>query len=288
MLPFLAGKDKKERAAAFLETIKNRQPYDIMCLQEVFDESVRRQLSAGLADMFPYIIAKAGDNDIFNEDSGLFFASRFPILRHTFREFYVSQPWTFDAGVDKGLFIACLQLPGGNEERILHVYNTHLQSTLTYNRTREKQLAQLRLFIERALKTEKMNNPEKKVSALLMGDFNVVGDKSGEYKRMMSLLGSPIDLFRKLNPNDDGYTWNSKENLFLRYRDENDHDMERLDYILTFNGIPLADDNRQVEAIDPLTCKSCGLFKPKASGMPGLPEDSDISDHYGLEAVIEI
>jgi len=288
MLPHLAGKAKRERASAFVEKIKNRYRFDIICLQEVFDETVRHRLCEGLKDIYPGIVDKASDNEIFNEDSGLFFASKFPVLRHTYREFYASQPWTFDAVVDKGLFVACLKLGSGKEERILHVYNTHLQSTLTYSRTREKQLTQLRFFIERALKTEKKNNPAKKISALLVGDFNVVGDKSGEYKRMMSLLGSPIDLFRKFNPDSDGFTWNSKDNLFLKNRDENDHDIERLDYIFTFNSIPLADDNRMVEKIDPVNCLSCNLFKPKVSGLPDLPNDCDISDHYGVEAVLEV
>ncbi|MFC2146899.1 hypothetical protein ACFLRT_06000, partial [Acidobacteriota bacterium] len=167
-------------------------------------------------------------------------------------------------------------------------YNTHLQSTESEYKTREKQLSQLRTFIEKALKTERENNKKSKVSAVLLGDFNVVGDKGDEYKRMRSLLGYPVDLYRKLNPEAEGYTWNSKENHFLIHHDEDDIDMQRLDYIFTFNSIPYADDNRETEKINGIECKSCDLFIPKKSGIPGLPDECDLSDHYGVEAVIEI
>ncbi len=288
MLPFLAGKAKKERASAFIDEIRHNRQYDIICLQEVFDEGIRRKLTDGLKPDYPYIVEKASDFDIFNEDSGLFFASKLPILRHTFREFHAKQWGTFDADVDKGVFIACLQL--GNEEtpHLLHVYNTHLQSTVSYHQVRQKQLSQLRSFIERALKTEKNNNPSLKFSVLLLGDLNVVGDTDGEYKRMMSLLGYPIDLYRKLNAYDEGFTWNSKENVLLQYNNRNDHDLERLDYIFTFNCMPDEDDHCRAEYLYPLRCRSCDLFKPKASNIADITGECDLSDHYGVEAFFSL
>ncbi|UCH92979.1 MAG: sphingomyelin phosphodiesterase [Candidatus Aminicenantes bacterium] len=288
MVPLVTGIAKRERIKAFVEEIRNHHDFDILCLQEIFDEKIRKQLKNDLGDKYPYMVEKSSDHDILNEDSGMFFASKYPFLRHTFREFHAKSSGTWDAIVDKGIFVACFKLGSGDNQRILHVYNVHLQSTESEYKTREKQLAQLRRFVERALKTEKENSKPLKVSALLLGDFNVVGDKSEEYKRMMSLLGYPIDLFRVLNPDAEGYTWNSEENIFLIHNDREDKDMERLDYIFTFTGIPYADDNRQKEEIDGVDCKSCDLFRPKASGIPGLPDECDLSDHYGVEAVIEI
>ena len=64
--------------------------------------------------------------------------------------------------------------------------------------------------------------------------------------------------------------------------------MQRLDYIFTFNRIPYADDNRETEEIDSIVCKSCDLFIPKKSGISHLPDECDLSDHYGIETVIEI
>jgi endonuclease/exonuclease/phosphatase family metal-dependent hydrolase len=288
MLPLFTGIAKKERARAFINEICNHRHYDILCLQEIFDEEIRQQLVNGLKDRYPYMVEKSSDHDIFNEDSGLFFASRFPILRHTYREFYAKSIGTWDALVDKGLFIACLKLGTDDNQRILHIYNAHLQSDKPGYKTRKSQLAQVRRFVEKALKTERQKSKPLKVSAVLLGDFNVIGDKSREYKRMMSLLGYPIDLYRKLNPDAEGYTWNSKENLFLKYDDAHDRDMQRLDYIFTFNRIPYADDNREKHQINGIECKSCDLFIPKKSGLPDLPDDCDLSDHYGVEAVIEI
>ena len=288
MLPFFSGIAKKERAKAFINEIRNHRHYDILCLQEIFDEKIRKQLKNGLKHKYPYIVEKSSDHDILNEDSGMFFASKFPILRHTYREFYAKSLGTWDAMVDKGLFIACLELGTGDNQQILHVYNTHLQSTESEYKTREKQLSQVRIFIEKAIKTERENNKKSKVSAVLLGDLNVVGDKSDEYKRMMSMLGYPIDLYRKRNPDAVGYTWNSKENLLIKLDDAHDRDMQRLDYIFTFNRIPYADDNRETEEINGIECKSCDLFIPKKIVVPDLPHECDISDHYGVEAVLEI
>lgn len=288
MLPFFSGIAKKERAKAFINEIRHQRHYDILCLQEIFDEGIRSQLKSDLKDTYPYMVEKSSDHDILNEDSGMFFASKFPVLRHTYREFYAKSSGTWDCLVDKGLFIACLKLGAGNKQRILHVYNAHLQSTESEYKTRESQLAQVRQFVERALKTERQKSKPLKVSAVLLGDFNVVGDISDEYKRMMSLLGYPIDLYREINPDTEGYTWNSKKNLFIKYEDGHDRDMQRLDYIFSFNRIPYADDNRETEEIDSIECKSCDLFIPKKSGLPDLPEECDLSDHYGVEAVIEI
>jgi endonuclease/exonuclease/phosphatase family metal-dependent hydrolase len=288
MLPFFKGIAKKERARAFINEIRDHRHYDILCLQEIFDEGIRKQLKNGLKDKYPYMVEKSSDHEILNINSGMFFASKFPILRHTYREFYAASGGTWDAIVDKGLFIACLKLGTGNNQRILHVYNVHLQSTESEYKTREKQLSQVRKFIEKALKTEQENNKKSKINAVLLGDFNVVGDNSDEYKRMMSLLGYPIDLYRIKNPEAEGFTWNSQENLFIKYDDAHDRDMQRLDYIFTFNRVPYADDNRETEEINGIECKSCDLFMPKKSGLPDLPDDCDLSDHYGVEALIEI
>jgi endonuclease/exonuclease/phosphatase family metal-dependent hydrolase len=288
MLPFFTGIAKRERAKAFVEEIRNHYDFDILCLQEIFDEKIREQVKNDLQDTYPYIVEKSSDHDILNEDSGMFFASKFPILRHTYREFHATSSGTWDSLVDKGLFIACLELGAGDNRQILHVYNAHLQSTESEYKTRESQLAQIRRFIERALKTERQKSNPLKVSAVLLGDFNVVGDNSDEYKRMMSLLGYPIDLYRIKNPDTEGYTWNSEKNLFIKYDDAHDRDMQRLDYIFTFTRIPYADDNRETEEIDSIECKSCDLFIPKKSGLPDFPDEFDLSDHYGVEAVIEI
>ena len=288
MLPFFSGIAKKERAKAFINEIRDHRHYDILCLQEIFDEKIRKQLKNDLKDKYPYMVEKSSDHEILNINSGMFFASKFPVLRHTFREFHAKSMGTWDAMVDKGIFVACLELGAGENRQILHIYNAHLQSTESEYKTREKQLSQVRNFIEKALKTEIENNKKAKVSAVLLGDFNVVGDKRDEYKRMMSLLGYPTDLYRKRNPDTEGHTWNSKENLFLIHHDEDDRDLQRLDYIFTFNNIPYADDNRETEEINSIECKSCDLFIPKKTGFPDLPDECDLSDHYGVEAVIEI
>lgn len=290
MLPSLLGDFKDERASEFINLISKTSPaYDFICLQEVFDEDIRGFLKKKLQPMYPHIIEKSSDHDLLNEDSGLFFASKYPILSHTFREYNAKQFLTGDWISDKGILIARIELGQNENKQILHIYVTHLQSTEAFYKVREKQLTQLRQTIIKALETERKKEITWPVCAVLVGDFNVIGG-SEEYKRMMSLLGYPRDLFSEKHPEDFGYTWNSHENLYIRYNTEDDHDMQRLDYILTFNSIPYADDNcEEIIPLRKVECDTCNLVTARSTTfIKSIPPGFDLSDHYGLETIIEI
>lgn len=290
MLPDPLGSFKDERAAEFINLISKTSPaYDFICFQEVFDECIREFLQKQLQPMYPYIIEKSSDHDLLNQDSGLFFASKFPILSHTFREYNAKQFLTGDWISDKGILIARIDIGQNEKKQILHIYVTHLQSTEAFYKVREKQLAQLGQTIIKALETERKKEVDWPTCVVLVGDFNVIGG-SEEYKRMMSLLGYPRDLFYEKNPEDYGYTWNSHENLYIHHTAEDDHDMQRLDYILTFNSIPYADDNcEEIIPLRKVDCKACNIVTARSTDyIKCIPPGFDLSDHYGLEAIIEI
>jgi endonuclease/exonuclease/phosphatase family metal-dependent hydrolase len=282
-------RENEARVAEFARFILKKPSYDIICIQEIFHEDTREQLKNSLEAEYPFIVEKSSDHDILNEDSGLFFASRFPILRHTYREFDSHSLLSWDRWVDKGIFIAALDIGSEDETRVFHVYNTHLQSTISEGDTRKKQLTQVRKLVYKALETECSACDPSQLNAVLLGDFNVVGDSCEEYKTMLALLGYPRDLYREKNPRKDGYTWDSKHNKFINFLDKDDTDMQRLDYIFAFNTLPIADDNSKIESIGQIECLSCGLVKLRASQKIGnLPKKIDLSDHYGIEATIEV
>lgn len=289
MLPAPLGKAKEKRAEEFVNKIIKKPIYDFICLQEIFAEEIRDYLIHHLQDRYPYIVGKSGSPNPLNQDSGLFFASKLPILRHTFREFHDKSLLTPDLIADKGILATRFEFGSSTEATILRVFLTHLQSRESEFKTREKQLAQLRRFIAQSSTPGKKRKNPSKIYTILLGDFNVIGDNGEEYKKMLDLLDYPIDLCHEKNPKKKSYTWNSQKNLFLQSVYEDDNDMLRLDYIFTYDHIPYAHKQHETVKLGKVVCHSCGIFKPKSSGNPGeLPGKWDLSDHYGVEAVIEI
>jgi len=289
MLPSPSGKGKKTRAEAFIREVFQQAPqFDIICLQEIFDENIREYLKKNLESDYPYIIEKSSDHDVFNQDSGIFLASKLEIKRHIFCEFTAKKCLTSDAFADKGILVTCFELETDNIRRMLHVYSAHLQSTESYYQTRAKQLSQLRDVIEKALEAEIKRTPANHLYAVLVGDFNVIGE-SQEYLKMISRLGHPKDLFRIKNPTNKGYTWNSQENRFIHLNDKKDHDLQRLDYAMVYDHIPYSEDSHDIIEIGKIGCDSCNLFSPRLTIQDEvLPSGCDISDHYGLDTVIDI
>lgn len=292
MLPSPLGTAKEERAEEFVKKIRKKPVYDIIGLQEIFAEEIRDYLTRHLQENYPYIVGKSGSPNPLNQDSGLFFASKFPILRHTFQEFNDKSLLTPDKIADKGILATRFEFgPAADaaDATILRVFLTHLQSRESEFKTREKQLAQLRRFIAQSTTPGKKRKNPAKCYTILLGDFNVIGDNGEEYKKMLDLLDYPIDLCREKNPKQKCYTWNSQKNLFLKNVYKDDKDMQRLDYIFTYDHIPYAHKQHETVKLGKVVCHSCGIFKPKSSGNPGeFPGKWDLSDHYGIEAVIEI
>lgn len=276
MLPGIFGKNNEKRAELiFDELSKADSQYDIICFQEVFDEDSREIFDRKLKSINYNTIPYSSDNDWFNEDSGLFFASRYDILAHKFSEFNDSQPLTADWLTDKGILGTALKI---TDEIRLVIINTHLQSSESFNKVREKQLDQIRRFITRTL--DKVKNKDK-TGVLILGDLNIIGDIDQEYNDMKKFLGYHRDLFREINPDDIGYTWDGTENSIIKDDDPDDKDKQRLDYILSYDKVPQLDDNSKSNFMNKINCLSSKVIKLKTNGF-------DLSDHYGVEAVIRL
>jgi len=274
MLPGPGGSKRGRDIAAAILAANPR--FDIVCLQEVFDEDIREILVKRLKPKFRHMIAKSSDNDFLQEDSGLFFASRYPIDACRFEEFHDAQPWTFDYMADKGVQGVRLRLPASFKGLKLLVFNTHLQSTEAYHEVRARQLMQISRFLQKAVLVT-----QAKAAVILVGDMNVIGENPGgeipteEYRRMISLLGYPRDLFREMQPDEPGYTWDGPANKMIPRDDE---EQLRLDYVFAFDRQPLPDDNRPVKKLKPVKCEACRVLPFNANGK------SHLSDHFGVDA----
>lgn len=294
MLPGIFGKGDQDiqRTREIMQAITSMRPaYDVVCLQEVFDEEAREEFDKGLKRAFPYRVQKSHDGDIFNEDSGLFFASRHPIKAEgkaaKFEEFEDQGPiFTSDYWSDKGIFGARLDLGRVMPGLTLCVFQTHLQADYyegEYEAVRAGQIKQIRRFISKAL--SRVHTPGA-TAAILMGDFNVVGESAEadtllptpEYRRMLRLLGYARDLFREKHPNDPGYTWDAKQNKNMI--PPSDGDQQRLDYVLTFNDIPPLDTTQEPVGLRVLHCEQACVQTF------GRSPHSHLSDHFAVDVTV--
>lgn len=292
MLPGLAGDGDAdlERCARIGKRLaRSRGAYDVVCLQEVFDEDAREVLVDALRKSHPYRVPLCEDDGFFNQDSGLFFASRLPIAEEgaawRFREFSTSVGlFGADFWADKGVFVARLERPDGGAVLIA---NLHMQSdgfdVGRYARTRAAQLVEVRRIFARALLH--CDDPGETIG-ILVGDLNVPGESptaagdlvpSAEYANLRRELAWGRDAFRELHPKDPGWTWDGPNN---RPRiPESDDTQLRLDYAFVFDAIPL----RSVAEPPRLQRVKCARavveeFR-EASG-------ACLSDHYAVDVTV--
>ena len=151
--------------------------FNVVCLQEVFERSARQALVDRLSGRLPHI-ARQTFGDGPSKDSGLFFASQFPIIEQTFEEY--NRNIGADALTDKGIFGALLEL---KSDTYAYVFNTHIQAgaTATSKPIQEAQLRQVKDFIVRRFKDAGNRYSTKEISVLLLGDLNTgyVGTSAG-------------------------------------------------------------------------------------------------------------
>ncbi|MAQ16575.1 MAG: hypothetical protein CMN30_17500 [Sandaracinus sp.] len=255
--------------------------WDVICLQEVFEESLRCLLADGLRAAGYHLVEKASDHDLLQEDSGLFVASRLPVIFHRFAEYAAKEG--SDALADKGVLGLCLETPRAwrAEPHQLYLFATHLQAV--GDETRRKQLRQLQRFIRAMLDPVRA----KGVSALLVGDMNVRAEEicsgcrglttTGEYRAMMSILDQPRDLFREHLAQDPGHTWDGEGNA--RMIRPNDRRSMRIDYAFAFDFVPEHDLHAEVSELRTLRCTAASVEAFRAGPIC-------LSDHYGVSVTL--
>jgi len=211
--------DDRRRAARIAAAIRR---FDLLCLQEVFDEDARAALVRALRPTHPHQVEKVHDGDWLNEDSGLVIASRWPLSPPTFEEWNASRGW--DRWADKGVVRVRVRVG----RRRLTVFNLHMQSDTrrvgeaAY--VRRAQVRQLTHFVGRP-----------RGPSLIVGDFNVPGDTPEYFEMLRALPGAARDLFREANPHEAGLTWDGTGNPFIPRRDK---DRLRIDYVLALTATP--------------------------------------------------
>jgi endonuclease/exonuclease/phosphatase family metal-dependent hydrolase len=256
MLPPFAS---PQRAAAVARAVRERA-YDVVCLQEVFDEDARAVFVRELAADFRHLVPEAGGAG-WRDDSGLFFAAQ-PVLRSSaFEEFDFPIPTPgFDFLATKGVLGVHLEHGNDGMSFDLLVFDTHLDSMLAT--TRKQQLGRLRNFV---LQTVAQMPDPARTAVLIAGDLNVRGGAEIlEYRHMLDLLGEPRDLYVEGGDGNGGYTHPVSS------------PRRRLDYWLALDSIVLNGEPQPLAPVELLSVQ-VGPF-----------DDRELSDHLPLEVVIRV
>ncbi|XP_038199231.1 sphingomyelin phosphodiesterase 5-like [Arvicola amphibius] len=149
---------------------------DFVCLQEVFDLRAARRLVRVLAPNLGPVLYDVGTFGLVPGPyikilgSGLLLASRYPLLRATFRCFPNAR--REDAMASKGLLSAQAQLGILDGRRIVgYLHCTHLQAPVEDGHVRCKQLSLLLDWVEE-FEAESRQSGEAVAFSVLLGDFN--------------------------------------------------------------------------------------------------------------------
>ncbi|KYQ92662.1 endonuclease/exonuclease/phosphatase domain-containing protein [Tieghemostelium lacteum] len=206
--------DIEERIIQISKTFINySEKYDIIAFQEVFlDTSLKDRFIKELRTFYPYIIDRASNGS--GSDSGLFFASRFPILWNEFRQF--NNGIGSDVKYAKGVLGLKLDISTVRENTCLYVFNANLQSNPDQSvawkmvngddkqkkaeTVRTLQLQTIRDFISTELSTTKSSTFNNS-SVILCGDMNIIAEQEQIISDEGSIILSQIipELAGKLN-----------------------------------------------------------------------------------------
>lgn len=160
------------------------------------------------------------------------------------------------------------------------VYNIHVLARGADGCDLDCQLGQVEELREQiALKSWATGNP-----VVVMGDFNIYGHRKDgefleEYLLLLAALGYPQDVWLSAHPDDPGYTSNCKENITCQCAYSDYTSQERIDYIFVIDDPELTTSPYELRVADP---SEVNLIKLKTAG------GRDASDHYGLEARLEV
>ncbi len=265
------------RAAALAEAMSAMEPgWDLICLQELFPGALRRTFERALSPRYRCVGPLGGFRFPRIGHSGLFLASRLPILEHHFEPFAVAGGT--DRLCDKGVVHLVLDASSRwPEAPFLHVFATHMQAWPEHGATRLKQLEQARRFLLRRLGAART---DERHAAILCGDLNVIGEAgvpprpTEEYHLLRRIFGHARDLYRELHPSRYGHTWDSSENPHMT--GDPPGKWERLDYVFA------------LDALEGLEAKLRRLGCRHAEVLMLRDGSRHLSDHFALETELEI
>lgn len=230
-----ADADAQMVANAIVYDAQHIQSFDIIALNEVWDEDAKNIIAKTLAPVFPYYVkrldvgfgtfadANVGSGTTVKvpkiEDSGLMLFSKYPFVKFNVGDPVKSVTFAFhcfeacsgvDAGAAKGVGMVVAINPNTNRHYL--VAFTHLQDEDPG--VVELQMDEIKSLL---LRVRHLNPEVVRGDTFLMGDLNIVGCSPSDQKPLQWAAGAGQELWGKLfwndktsyyvNPLYDGWAW---------------------------------------------------------------------------------
>jgi sphingomyelin phosphodiesterase len=234
--------------------------YDVILFNEMFDNEIRNRTIQQLRGEFPYFSNVVGTDRGIEQDGGVFFMSRWPIVAQD-QKLYGRVSGGSDSMADKGVGYVCIDKLG----KKYHLFGSHMQSTRSPSdyaadaTVRQGQFGIIRQFIDS--KSIPASEP-----VIVGGDLNVDRKNGNEYGVMLSMLGVIAPMYL-----GHGATWDPSINLCADAGNP-----EYLDYLF-------ADKQHQ----EPIEITNESRIARSSEEWKSLPTDKarwDLSDHFPVYA----
>lgn len=260
LLPKVLSYAQAERAALIAPVIAQSADYDIICINEGFDNHAQGILSKGLqAAGYKHVTPVVNGPSGFS-NGGVFLASRHALDR--FETTVYPEGLNSDKMANKGAQFVRLRKDG----LIVYIAITHLQSSRgsSERKIRADQLSRLSAMLSDFTTAAR----EEGALVLIAGDLNICAvNDSDEYAEALRTMRAQL-----VAPRPEGsWTSDPEHNSLCHYRYPHEP-QEWLDYILQCNrGVPVQDAK--------LT-----LVEPQSDYRLNGTVMRDLSDHYALSA----
>lgn len=275
--------EKEEDQVDSLVSVINKEKFDFVIFQELFDESTRDDI-VEKADKSHYktVIARIDYNsfpEFIFQDAGLFMLSSCPRIDlsevdfgddiknsngviHSILEKEISK--TNDFLANKSVMGALFKI---NDDTELFLFTTHVQA-IGSTEIKERQLEQISTFIEEAvngvLNSGKIKSSQNMI-VLLAGDFNSNAYDKERIGRLESILNFPRDLHKEFHGDKEEHT----------FRFSSRNASRRFDYIFAY------------DSLNQTKFKRVGVQSINAIDIKG-KDSLSISDHLGLSGILNI
>ncbi len=271
--------EKDENQIDSLMSFVNKNKFDFVVFQELFDESTRDDIIEKADPEFYNTFISRVDYNSFPEfifqDAGLFMMSKYPRIDLSYLDFgddIKNSNGVIHMILEKEYsrtndFLANKSVLGSlfdvDDSIKVFLFTAHVQAAGT-SEHKEYQLSQIKGFISEAIKNvteNKLVNNSQNLIVILAGDFNSNAYDYDRFVQFQKILGFPRDLHKDFHQTNEEYT----------FRDRG----RRYDYILSYDKI----DNIELNRVLVKSINVENVIDGKGEA---------ISDHRGIKAILKI
>ncbi|KAF0297194.1 Sphingomyelin phosphodiesterase 3 [Amphibalanus amphitrite] len=177
---------------------------DFFCLQEVWERVWALVLAKELQQRYPHYLYDIGEHKLNVNGcmgaSGLFFASKYPIVGATFETFKCRKGWA--RCISYGVLCVKVDVGSPGEQRVGYVANLHTQAYQDRDPIIYEEVRQAQQVLERFC-TDSAEPGDRVVFRVMCGDFNYDNISPGDAMNQNHPLFGEFEDFCRVGPGED-------------------------------------------------------------------------------------